>query len=111
MTPTCRELAARIHNAFPVVQASFFRLLRLLDIEASDEVPTAAVTLGARSRLLINPAFVQERCQTDDELVMLVLHELHHVALGHTRLFPRLTPAQNWAFDCVINAQLCRLFP
>ena len=74
-------------------------------------VPTAAVTLGGRSRLLLNPQFVAENCPADHDLVMLVLHELHHVALGHTRLFARLTPAENWAFDCVINAQLCRLYP
>jgi len=104
-------LRERIFDAFPVTQPSFMRLLGLLDIEATHVVPTAAVTLGGRSVLQINPQFVQEMCATDHDLVMLVLHELHHVALGHTRLFPRITPAQNWAFDCVINAQLCRLFP
>jgi hypothetical protein len=104
-------LRARIFDAFPVTQPSFLRLLGLLDIEATDAVPTAAVTLGAQSRLQINPGFVQRMCPTDHDLVMLVLHELHHVALGHTRLFPRVTRAQNWAFDCVINAQLARLFP
>ena len=94
-----------------MAQPAFARLLNLLDIEATDAVPTAAVTLGGRSRLLLNPRFVAEKCLADHDLVMLVLHELHHVALGHTRLFARLTPAQNWAFDCVINAQLCRLYP
>ena len=105
------SLAARIYASFPVAQPAFARLLHLLDIEVTDAVPTAAVTLGGRSRLLLNPKFVAENCPADHDLVMLVLHELHHVALGHTRLFPRLTPAQNWAFDCVINAQLCRLYP
>jgi hypothetical protein len=104
-------LRARIFDAFPVTQPSFLRLLSLLDIEATDAVPTAAVTLGGRSRLQVNPGFAQRMCRTDHDLVMLVLHELHHVALGHTRLFPRVTRAQNWAFDCVINAQLSRLFP
>lgn len=104
-------LAARIYTSFPVAQPAFSRLLQLLEIEATDSVPTAAVTLGDRSRLLLNPGFVAKKCPADHELVMLVLHELHHVALGHTRLFARLTPAQNWAFDCVINAQLCRLYP
>ena len=104
-------LAARIYSSFPVAQPAFARLLHLLDIEATESVPTAAVTLGGRSRLLLNPRFVADKCAADHDLVMLVLHELHHVALGHTRLFSRLTPAQNWAFDCVINAQLCRLYP
>ena len=113
MNGTCANavLAARIYNAFPVAQTAFSRLLRLLEIETTDRVPTAAVTLGLSSRLCINPDFVARVCPTDHDLVMLVLHELHHVALGHTRLFPRITRAQNWAFDCVINAQLCLLFP
>ena len=39
------------------------------------------------------------------------MHELHHVLLGHTRLFPRPTPAHNLAFDAVINALLVARFP
>lgn len=106
-----RQLTERIWNAFPVTQPAFAKLLGLLDIEVSGTVPTAAVTLGLDSRLLINPDFAERHCKTDAALVMLVLHELWHVALGHTRLYERLTPAQNWAFDAVINAQLCRQFP
>jgi hypothetical protein len=104
-------LRERIYGAFPVTEPAFRRLLALLDVEASGTVPTAAVTLGARSRLLLNPDFVAARCATDHDLVMLVLHELYHVALGHTRLFPRVTAVQNWAFDCVINAQLSLMYP
>ncbi len=106
-----KALADRIWTAFPVSQPTFAKLLGLLDIEVSEAVPTAAVTLGYSSRLLINPEFANRHCQTDTALVMLVLHELWHVALGHTRLYDRMTPAQNWAFDAIINAQLCRLFP
>jgi hypothetical protein len=43
-------------------------------------------------------------------LFLLVMHELHHVILGHTRLFPRLTRLDNLVFDVVINAMLCRQF-
>ncbi|HRO57747.1 MAG TPA: hypothetical protein PK177_01060 [Burkholderiaceae bacterium] len=69
------------------------------------------MTTGSRSRLLINPDYVAAHCRSDDHLEMLVLHELYHVLLGHTRLYRRVKLAQNWAFDCLINAQLCRLFP
>lgn len=106
-----RQLRDRIHACVPVTHQAFGKLLALLSIEASDEVATACVTTGARSRLLVNPGFVARHCRTDEHLAMLVLHELYHVLLGHTRLYPRVTPAQNWAFDCLINAQLCRLFP
>jgi hypothetical protein len=104
-------LEARVLGCMPVSAQAFGALLSLLSIEASDAVPTACVTTGARSRLLLNPDFVARRCRTDEHLAMLVMHELHHVLLGHTRLYPRVTLAQNWAFDCLINAQLCRLFP
>ena len=42
---------------------------------------------------------------------MLVMHELYHVILGHTTLFPRATEVRNLVFDAVINAILCSLFP
>ncbi len=106
-----RTLRDRIHACVPVTGQAFAKLLSLLSTEVSDEIPTACVTTGARSSMLVNPGFVARHCRTDEHLSMLVLHELYHVLLGHTRLYPRATPAQNWAFDCLINAQLCRLFP
>lgn len=109
--PRAAAIAERIWSAFPVSEPSFAKLLGLLDIEVTESVPTAAVTLGLNSRLLINPGFVTRYCHSDAALEMLVLHELWHVVLGHTRLYERLTPAQNWAFDAIINAQLCRLYP
>jgi hypothetical protein len=105
-----RDLAARIWSAFPVTQQAFAKLLGLLEIEATTDVPTACVTFGARSRMRINPQFVASHCRNDAELVMLVLHELHHIVLGHTRLFRRATPLDNFAFDAIINAHLCQLF-
>ena len=48
--------------------------MRLLDIEATETVSTAAVTRGGRSRLLLNPQVVAEKCPADCDLVMLVLH-------------------------------------
>jgi hypothetical protein len=109
--PEALALQDRLWNAFPVSQPAFAKLLGLLDIEISREVPTAAVTLGTLSRLTINPDFAARHCATDAALVTLVLHELYHVALGHTRLCERPTPRHNFAFDAVINAQLCLLQP
>jgi hypothetical protein len=110
MKRSSRDLAARIWSAFPVTQQAFAKLLGMLDIEATTDVPTACVTFGARSRMRINPQFVASHCRNDAELVMLVLHELHHIVLGHTRLFRRATPLDNFAFDAIINAHLCQLF-
>jgi hypothetical protein len=105
------RLRDRVWSCVPVTGQAFATLLSLLEVGCSDAVPTACVTTGERSRMLLNPGFVAKHCRTDEHLAMLVLHELYHVLLGHTRLYPRVTPAQNWAFDCLINAQLCRLFP
>ena len=110
-TNESRLLSDRIFESFPVTQPAFAKLLGLLDIVASREVATACVSLGGRSRMLINPDFVARTCHTAFDLAMLVLHELYHVVLGHTRLYSHVTPAQNWAFDAVINAQLSQLFP
>ena len=45
---------------------------------------------------------------TNIDLFLLILHELYHVILGHTRLFPRVAPIDNIVFDAVINSMLCR---
>ena len=104
-------VAERVLGAVPVTHQAFTKLLALLDIRTSTAIPTACVTLGERSRLLLNPDFLATHCRTDESLAMLVMHELFHILFGHTRLFEHVTAAQNIAFDAVINAQLCLLFP
>ena len=52
--------------------------------------------------------FLDKYCQDDGDLFLLILHELYHVILGHTRLFPRVTPIDNIVFDAVINSMLSR---
>lgn len=106
-----QDLEERILSSFPINELTFGKLLSLLEIRASCDIPTACVTLGTRSSLLINPDFVAAHCQTDESLTMLVLHELMHILLGHTRLFERVTRAQNIAFDAIINAQLSLQHP
>ena len=103
-------LCAQILDAFPSGAYALAGLLRLLDIVETDSVPTAAVECRVQPRLLINPAFVRQHAATPEKLLMLVMHELHHVLLGHTTLFPRATAVQNFVFDAVINGVLCRMF-
>ena len=96
-------LAARIYSSFPVAQPAFARLLHLLDIEATDSVPTAAVTLGARWQV---PPQSQVRRRKlprgsrsrDAGTARAASRRAGSVAVS------RLTPAQNWAFDCVIDS-------
>jgi hypothetical protein len=104
-------LALRILDAFPSGAYAMTALLKILEIVESDDVPTAAVECRQSPKLFINPAFVARHADTSEKLLMLVMHELYHVLLGHTRLFPRATVADNIVFDAVINAMLCRMFP
>ena len=83
-------------------------LLRLVSIEASTEVPTAAVTRSASPRLLVNLDFIARHCHTDQEIKALILHEYLHVLLGHTDLTEPLTPNLHLALDAVINAMIHR---
>ncbi len=106
-----QPLAERILDAFPSGAYAFSALLRLMDIVESDAVQTAAVECRLQPRLLVNPGFVARHAASAEKLMMLVMHELHHVLLGHTTLFPRLTPVQNFVFDAVINGIVCRMFP
>jgi hypothetical protein len=104
-------LAERILDAFPAGQYGLAALLRLLDIVESRDVPSAAVEVALQPRMKVNPDFVANNAETSEKLLMLVMHELHHVLLGHTRLFRRVTLADNIVFDAVINALLCHMFP
>ena len=104
-------ISDRILDSFPSGSYALGALLRLMDIAESDEVPTAAVECQLQPRLLINPEFVEEHAETPEKLLMLVMHELHHVLLGHTTLFPAVTMVHNFVFDCVINGLISRMFP
>ncbi len=110
-TADTTPLAERILDAFPSGTYALSGLLRLLDIVETTSVPTAAVECRAQPRLLINPVFVAQHASTSEKLLSLVMHELHHVLLGHTTLFPRATKVQNFVFDAVINGLVCRMFP
>lgn len=67
--------------------------------------------MPAQPRMFVNPDFVSKHANTSGKLTFLLLHELHHVILGHTRLYPRAGRIENLAFDIVINALLARSLP
>ncbi|MEY3161655.1 MAG: hypothetical protein RIT25_1646 [Planctomycetota bacterium] len=105
------SLQVRILDAFPSGSYSLTAFLRLVDIVETTAIPTAAVECTEHPRLLVNPEFVSRHAPTPQKLLALVMHELHHVLLGHTTFFPRTTPARNFVFDAVINGIVCRMFP
>ncbi len=110
-SPIHRGLIDQVMNSVPAMHFGADALLRLLSIEETTTVPTACVSCGEYSTLKINPEFVSNHANTKEKMTMLILHEMHHIVLGHTRLFPRATPLDNLVFDAVINAMLCQAYP
>jgi hypothetical protein len=104
-------LAQKVLDCFASGSYALPTLLRLVSITESHEVTTAAVECKDEPRLLLNPDFVDAWADTPEKLFMLVMHELHHVLLGHTRLFEAVDEMDNLVFDAVINALLCHMFP
>ncbi len=111
MSQSTQSLSDRIFSSFPSGNYCLESLFRILEIVESTRVPTACVECAESPRMFINPEFVAAHAETPEKLLMLVMHELHHVVLGHTRLFERANPLDNLVFDAVINAMLCRLLP
>lgn len=106
------DIKRRLFSVIPTSSLHMMEFLKLMDIRfVEEETKSAAVTCTSRPELLLNKAFVDAYCKTDEHLFMLVMHELYHIILGHTHLFKRHTAIDNIAFDAVINAILCRMFP
>ena len=83
-------------------------VLRILTTEFTDQVPTLAVTVEERPRLLVNLEFVSQHCRTDSEVKAVLMHEYLHVLLRHTESTRVLTPARHLALDAIINAIIHR---
>lgn len=103
---TADAQVARVLELVGVHAHALNALLTVSTVEWSDATATACVECVDRPRLLLNPAFVAQWCHTPERLATLILHELLHIALGHTRLYPRPTVAHNIAFDAIINRTL-----
>lgn len=105
-----RSIADRLFDGIPPGMPETACMLRFVEIVETTEVPTAAIEGFERVRLRLNPEFVERHAATPGRLFMLLMHEIHHVALAHTRR--RLAdPRDNFALDCVINSLLARRFP
>ncbi len=104
-------LKKRLLASLPASRFEMETLTRLAGIHATRKVPTACVECKRRPKMLINPDFVEKYCTRDEHLFLLVMHELWHVLLAHTRMYPQMTQAHNIAFDAIINAGLMQRFP
>ena len=85
-------------------------VLKILEVQFTDSVPTLAVTTESRPRLLVNLSFLNEHCYTEKQSKAVIIHEFLHVLLRHTEEKKRLTPARHLALDAVINAIIHRQY-
>lgn len=85
-------------------------VLRILDVQFTDSIPTLAVTKTSPPRLLVNLSFLKKHCRTEKQVKAVVMHEFLHVLLLHTEEKKALTPARHLALDAVINAIIHRQY-
>jgi hypothetical protein len=106
MTPQrFRAICAELADENPFAVRAVLKVLRT---EFTETVPTLAVTLDKRPRLLVNLKFVAEHCLTEAHVKAVICHEFLHVVLRHTERFDKLEPADHLALDAVINAIIHR---
>ena len=63
----------RIYSVMPVSSMHMMEFLKVLEIRFTDDVPTAAITSRVRPKLLLNKAFIEKYCKTDEHLFMLIM--------------------------------------
>lgn len=85
-------------------------VLKILDVQFTDSVPTLAVTRQSKPRLLVNLQFISDHCGKEEHVKAVIIHEFLHVLLGHTEEKKPLTPARHLALDAVINAIIHRQY-
>ena len=85
-------------------------VLKILEVQFTQSVPTLAVTVASKPRLLVNLAFIDAHCHTEKQIKAVIIHEFLHVLLRHTEDKRRMTTARHLAFDAVINAIIHRQY-
>lgn len=85
-------------------------VLKILEVQFMESIPTLAVTIESKPRLLVNLAFIDAHCHTEKQIKAVIIHEFLHVLLRHTEDKRRMTPARHLAFDAVINAIIHRQY-
>ncbi len=98
MTTRTKSISERILDCFPSgTYALRTRCCSLSRSSKTAKVDTAAVECRIQPRMLINPEFVDTWAATPEKLLMLVMHELHHVLLGDPARLPALRGSTTWS--------------
>jgi len=104
------NLKNRLYNLVELNSLNMMELLKICDIVYDDSIDSACVTCSTRPIMKFNKKFVEQYCKSDEHLLMLVMHELYHIILGHTILFKKVNIIDNIVFDAIINSILCKTF-
>ena len=102
------QVRALMHELMDENPFAIRAVLRILSVEFTDAVPTLAVTNEPQPRLLINLAFIEQHCRTEEHVKALLCHEFLHVLLRHTDEPGAPSKARHLALDAVINAIIHR---
>ena len=84
-------------------------LLGISEVVFSEQVPTLAVDLSDRPRLLVNLGFCNRHLISETDVKCVLLHEFLHVLMGHTLRYEKMDAIRNLALDAIINATIGRL--
>lgn len=107
-----KEIKRRLLNILPTNFLHINEFLNIVKIEIDDKkIESACISCDSYPTLTFNSKFVATYCKSDEHLFMLLMHEMYHIILGHTKLFKLVTVFDNIAFDAVINSILCKEFP
>lgn len=100
---------SRIFRILPPDMPFIHDLLSFSLVGFSEATPTAAISQGCPPMLVFNPDFYERHCRRDEWLLVVLLHELHHIRYAHHLLFGVADALKNLAFDAIVNAQIARI--
>ncbi len=104
-------LKRKVLRVVPAGNVYMETLLKIAALQWSTATETCAITCSAPPVMLFNKEFMNAYCRRDEDVLMVLLHELHHILYGHHALFKNVDLAHNVAFDAIINARLCKAWP
>lgn len=80
-TESQKEIISRIYSVVPKNTIWMDELLKISSISFSEKIETACTNLETKE-MILNENFINEYCQSDEHLLMLILHELYHIIMG-----------------------------
>lgn len=111
-TESQKQIISRIYSVVPKNSIWMDELLKISSISFSEKIETACTNLETKE-MILNENFIDEYCQSDEHLLMLILHELYHIIMGNI-LIPMSIDSNMEIniiiLDSIINARLCKIF-